>query len=118
MAETIRNAVAVTIMTPFEWESLQPHVAGPLMWSYLLVSALVVLHAGRRVNSLRIPFVNPHEDRGIGPLLEDVGKKFGRSSIGLGHAGIRSGLDWTMKRGMRSPRYTTHWDELPLVKAA
>ena len=24
----------------------------------------------------------------------------------------------SMKRGMRSPRYTTHWDELPLVKAA
>jgi len=64
------------------------------------------------------PFVNRHEERGIGPLLEDVSRKFGRSSIGLGHAGIRSGLDWTMKRNMRSPRYTTHWDELPLVKAA
>lgn len=64
------------------------------------------------------PFVNRHEERAIGPLLEDVNRKFGRSSIGLGHAGIRSGLDWTMKRNMRSPRYTTHWDELPLVKAA
>ncbi|MGN7202033.1 Y-family DNA polymerase [Arthrobacter sp. SAFR-044] len=64
------------------------------------------------------PFENPHEERGIGPLLEDVSRRFGRGSIGLGHAGIRSGLDWTMKRDMRSPRYTTHWDELPLVKAA
>jgi len=64
------------------------------------------------------PFENRHEERGIGPLLEDVGRRFGRGSIGLGHAGIRSGLDWTMKRDMRSPRYTTHWDELPLVKAA
>ncbi|MDT0169193.1 Y-family DNA polymerase [Pseudarthrobacter sp. BRE9] len=63
-------------------------------------------------------FENRHEERGIGPLLEDVGRRFGRGSIGLGHAGIRSGLDWTMKREMRSPRYTTHWDELPLVKAA
>ena len=26
--------------------------------------------------------------------------------------------DWTMKRDMLSPRYTTHWDELPLVRAA
>ncbi|WP_224024134.1 Y-family DNA polymerase [Arthrobacter sp. NicSoilC5] len=64
------------------------------------------------------PFENRHEERGIGPLLEDVSRRFGRGTIGLGHAGIRSGLDWTMKRDMRSPRYTTHWDELPLVKAA
>lgn len=64
------------------------------------------------------PFENLHEERGIGPLLEDVSRRFGRGSIGLGHAGIRSGLDWTMKRDMRSPRYTTHWDELPVVKAA
>lgn len=64
------------------------------------------------------PFENRHEEHGIGPLLEGVSRRFGRGSIGLGHAGIRSGLDWTMKRDMRSPRYTTHWDELPLVKAA
>jgi DNA polymerase V len=63
-------------------------------------------------------FENPHEERGIGTLLEDVSKRYGRGSIGLGHAGIRAGLDWTMKRDMLSPRYTTHWDELPLVKAA
>ena len=64
------------------------------------------------------PFENRHEERGIGPLLEDVSRRFGRGSIGLGYAGIKSGLDWTMKREMRSPRYTTHWDELPLVRAA
>ena len=64
------------------------------------------------------PFENRHEERGIGMLLEDVSRRFGRGSIGLGYAGIKSGLDWTMKREMRSPRYTTHWDELPLVRAA
>jgi DNA polymerase V len=64
------------------------------------------------------PFENPHEERGIGPLLEDLARRYGRGSIGLGHAGIRGGPDWTMKRDMMSPRYTTHWDELPLVKAA
>ncbi|PNI08112.1 DNA polymerase V subunit UmuC [Arthrobacter sp. AFG7.2] len=63
-------------------------------------------------------FENPHEERGIGPLLEDISRRYGRGSIGLGHAGIKSGVDWSMKRTMRSPRYTTHWDELPLVKAA
>jgi DNA polymerase V len=63
-------------------------------------------------------FENTHEERSIGQLLEDVSRKYGRGSIGLGHAGIKSGLDWTMKRELLSPRYTTHWDELPLVKAA
>jgi DNA polymerase V len=63
-------------------------------------------------------FENPHEERNIGPLMEDIARRYGRASIGLGHAGIRGGPDWSMKRGMRSPRYTTHWDELPLVRAA
>ena len=63
-------------------------------------------------------FENPHEARGIGSLLEDVSRRYGRGSIGLGHAGIRGGPDWTMKRDMLSPRYTTHWAELPVVKAA
>jgi DNA polymerase V len=63
-------------------------------------------------------FVNPHEERRVGTLLEDVTKRYGRGSIGLGYAGIKGGLDWSMKRDMLSPRYTTHWDELPLVKAA
>ncbi|MFJ4168916.1 Y-family DNA polymerase [Paenarthrobacter sp. NPDC089714] len=63
-------------------------------------------------------FENRHEERGIGPLLEQVSKRYGRGSIGLGHAGIRGGPDWSMKRGLLSPRYTTRWDELPLVKAA
>ena len=64
------------------------------------------------------PFRNPHEERHIGQLLEGVSKKYGRGSIGLGAAGIKGGPDWSMKRGMLSPRYTTHWDELPIAKAS
>jgi DNA polymerase V len=63
-------------------------------------------------------FTNPHEERGIGTLLEDISRRYGRGSVGLGHAGIRGGPDWSMQRTMLSPRYTTNWDELPLVKAA
>lgn len=63
-------------------------------------------------------FENPHEERGIGPLVEEISRRYGRGSIGLGHGGIRGGPDWTMKRDMLSPRYTTHWDELPVVRAA
>ncbi|MDZ4089628.1 MAG: Y-family DNA polymerase [Arthrobacter sp.] len=62
-------------------------------------------------------FENPHEERGIGSLLEEVSRRYGRGSIGLGRAGIRGGPDWSMKRDMLSPRYTTHWAELPVVKA-
>ena len=52
-----------------------------------------------------------------GLLLHDVGLRFGRSAIGLGHAGLKAGSDWTMKRDMLSPHYTTKWSELPVVKA-
>jgi DNA polymerase V len=52
-----------------------------------------------------------------GPLLHEISQKFGRSSIGLGHAGLKAGSDWTMKRDMLSPHYTTKWADLPIVKA-
>ena len=63
-------------------------------------------------------FENPHEEHHIGQLLEDVTKKYGRGSIGLGAGGVKGGPDWSMKREMLSPRYTTHWDELPIAKAS
>lgn len=40
------------------------------------------------------PYENPHEERRVGTLLEDVTRRCGRGSIGLGHAGIRGGPDW------------------------
>ncbi len=52
-----------------------------------------------------------------GPLLHEISQKFGRSSIGLGHAGLKAGSEWTMKRDMLSPHYTTKWADLPIVKA-
>lgn len=48
-------------------------------------------------------FENPLEERGVGSLLEEVSRRYGRGSIGLGHAGIRKGPDWSMKRDMLSP---------------
>lgn len=52
-----------------------------------------------------------------GPLLHEISQKFGRAAIGLGHAGLKAGSDWTMKRDMLSPHYTTKWTDLPIVKA-
>jgi hypothetical protein len=36
-------------------------------------------------------FENRHKERHIGPLLEDVGHRYGRGAIGLGHARLRDG---------------------------
>ncbi|WP_239437857.1 Y-family DNA polymerase [Arthrobacter alpinus] len=91
-----------------------------------IVEGVRYVRAGIMVTDLRPtgnqsplePFENPHEERHIGQLLEDVSKKYGRGSIGLGSAGIKGGPDWSMKRDMLSPRYTTHWDELPIAKAS
>ncbi|UWX87166.1 Y-family DNA polymerase (plasmid) [Arthrobacter sp. zg-Y1110] len=63
-------------------------------------------------------FVTTHEKRRIGELLGKVTDKYGSASIGLGLAGMNSAQpDWTMTRKFSSPRYTTEWSELPVVKA-
>ncbi|MBE1514282.1 Y-family DNA polymerase [Nesterenkonia halotolerans] len=62
-------------------------------------------------------FADAHEDRGIGPLIESIRTKLDQPAIGLGAAGLKTGPAWEMRREMRSPRYTTHWDELPVVHA-
>ena len=63
------------------------------------------------------PFRRPHEDAGIAAIVDGVQKKAGRDALGLGYGGIRPGPSWQMKRGMLTPRATTHWDELTLVRA-
>lgn len=62
-------------------------------------------------------FVSVHERRNIGALLGQVTDRYGATSIGLGRAGISTPADWTMSRRYSSPRYTTEWDELAIVKA-
>lgn len=63
-------------------------------------------------------FATAHEEKHIGALLGDIMDRFGTGSIGLGRAGMVESPDWSMKRKAMSPRYTTEWDELPLVKAS
>lgn len=58
------------------------------------------------------------EQPDIGPLLAQVTGKYGAASIGLGLAGMASATpEWTMARKFASPRYTTEWSDLPVVKA-
>ena len=50
-------------------------------------------------------------------VVDDVAARFGEDSLALGLAGLRTRRAWTMKRDMVSPRATTHWDELAVVRA-
>lgn len=63
------------------------------------------------------PFVTDWETRDLSCLLEKVHERFGREALGLGHAGMRGGAGWQMKRDMLSPRAMTHWDEPVTVLA-
>ncbi|MDN3904366.1 Y-family DNA polymerase [Arthrobacter sp. YD2] len=63
-------------------------------------------------------FVSAQERRNLGELLGRVTDKYGAASIGLGIAGMATAKpEWTMSRKYSSPRYTTEWSELPVVKA-
>lgn len=64
------------------------------------------------------PFINQHEAKEIGPLIQKIKERHGVKAVGLGLAGMKTGPQWEMKREMMSSRYTTHWDELLIVKAS
>ena len=53
----------------------------------------------------------------IGPVVDDINRKLGRGSLGVGLGGLAKPPSWEMKRAMLSKRATTHWDELMLVRA-
>lgn len=63
-------------------------------------------------------FATAHEEKHIGALLGDIMDRFGTGAIGLGRAGMVEAPEWGMRRQALSPRYTTEWDELPIVRAA
>lgn len=62
-------------------------------------------------------FAGPQEQRRLGGLLGSVRAKFGEGAIGLGHGGLAEPAAWSMKREFSSPRYTSEWAELPVVRA-
>ncbi|EMY32476.1 DNA polymerase subunit UmuC [Arthrobacter crystallopoietes BAB-32] len=63
------------------------------------------------------PFVSDLDQRHIGDLLGSVRAKFGEAAIGLGQGGLAAPAAWSMKREFSSPRYTTEWKDLPVVRA-
>jgi len=53
--------------------------------------------------------------------MDALNNRFGRDSVRLGSTAVATnGADvavWAMKQERRSPRYTTRWDEMPVVRA-
>ncbi len=47
--------------------------------------------------------------------VNQIKRKYGKHTLHC--QGNRGSYKWTMKREKLSPRYTTHWDDLPLVRA-
>lgn len=46
--------------------------------------------------------------------LDDINKKFGRHTLHLAAEGC--GKPWAMKQCLKSPHYTTQWNELPIAR--
>lgn len=57
------------------------------------------------------------EQADVGDVLGEVRNKFGSMAIGIGVGGFAQAPAWSMKREHSSPRYTTEWKELPVVRA-
>lgn len=43
-------------------------------------------------------------------VLDAINQRYGRQTLKLGSEGFKA--PWKMKQNFKSPRYTTHWDEL------
>ncbi|MES2206748.1 MAG: Y-family DNA polymerase [Pseudomonadota bacterium] len=50
-------------------------------------------------------------------VIDQINQQYGKNTIGVGTVGLLNGRSWSMKRGSKSPSYTTSWDALPLVYA-
>lgn len=46
--------------------------------------------------------------------LDQINRKMGKGALKLASDGVEQ--EWKMKRGNKSPAYTTRWDELPVVR--
>ena len=83
---------------------------GPASWSPIFVPP----GTSRRCNSSRTPW----RSAASAPFWrKSAGRTAGDPSASATRAPGR-GRTWSMKRDMLSPRYTTHWEELPIVRAA
>jgi DNA polymerase V len=48
--------------------------------------------------------------------MDDINKKYGSNTLGVGVTGLVERRHWMMKQGQKSPNYTTRWSDLAIVK--
>ncbi len=49
--------------------------------------------------------------------MDAINLRYGGNTLGPGISGIAKRRAWSMKRGNKTPAYTTDWNELPIAKA-
>jgi DNA polymerase V len=54
-------------------------------------------------------------ERTLMDAVDRVNEAYGKRSVQLTGAGLKR--EWTMKRQMKSPAYTTRWSDVPVVRA-
>jgi DNA polymerase V len=60
------------------------------------------------------PAVDPPDER-LMEVIDSLNRRYGTGTIRFASEGIRQ--DWKMRSDLRSPRYTSRWDELLVVKS-
>jgi len=70
---------------------------------------------GRWLSLLDLPPDDRPDDRPLMQAVDTLNKRWGRDTVAFAASGIKR--NWKMKREMRSPRYTTVWEELLTVRA-
>ena len=51
--------------------------------------------------------------------LDQVNRKFGKGTLKVASAGLEGDRrEWEMKQERRTPRYTTDWGDVPVVRAS
>lgn len=83
------------------------HKAGVILWGIVPNTFLTLpLIADAPANSKR---------EALMAAMDALNRRFGRGTVRVAASGIQR--TWQMRRTLRSPRYTTCWDELPVVFA-
>jgi DNA polymerase V len=68
----------------------------------------------QRLRLLDSPAASPRGEA-LMRVMDRINARWGRDTVAMAACGIKR--EWRMKQGHRSPRYTTAWDELPMVLA-
>lgn len=82
--------------------------------SGVILSGLEPLN-GRWLNMLELPPDDRPDRKALMQAVDALNARWGRDTVSFAASGIER--SWKMKREMRSPRYTTIWEELLNVRA-